>query len=377
MSKYGVVLCMIVKDESAVIQGCLESVAPHIDAFCIVDTGSTDNTISVIREFFAARGIPGVVHERAWKDFGSNRSEAIQLAHEVGEYALVMDADDLLHGQVDFHSLTADSYLVQITSESLTYWRQQLFSARKKWRYEGVVHEYPTCDDPSVTVLRQPPTWWIESRRVGARNLAADKYQRDANLLLADLEVNPGNPRSVFYLAQSYFDMGDYEKSLSRYVHRAAMGGWDEEVFYSKMRTGLCLINLERPRGEILDALLGAWEFRPTRAEPLYHLAQWHREQSMFQQAVLFARAGTRIAMPADDILFVAADVYSWRLKDELAISAYYTGEFHESLRLCVDLLRNTLLPVDHRARVERNLQLATSALSAGASASTGVANNG
>ena len=367
MSRPRVVLNMIVKDEAPIIRECFDSVVSHIDAYCIVDTGSSDDTIEVIRSYFSEKGIPGIVHERPWVNFGHNRSEALEFAREMGEYAFVMDADDLVHGTPDFGSLDADSYVVQIRSGEIVYWRHQVFSSRLPWRYEGVVHEFATCGDPAVTSVRMKDDWYIESRRLGARNAPADKYRRDAQLLLEYLEEHPDDSRSVFYLAQSYFDLGDLEAALPRYARRANMGGWEEEIYYAKYRVGMCLIGLNRPRGEILEAMLGAWEYRPSRAEPLYQLAKWHRERNMFRQAAMFARTGLSIARPQGDILFVTDDVYQWRLKDEFAVSAYYIGDFGGSLQYCADLLRSRVVPAEHKGRIQRNLELATNALSPGA----------
>lgn len=359
-----VVLAMIVKNEAHVIRECLESVTSFIDSYCIVDTGSTDGTIDVITTFFDDKEIPGVVHQREWLNFGANRSECLELARSEGEYAFVIDADDVVCGSPDLSTLTADSYFVQVKSGSLTYWRQQIFSSRVNWRYEGVLHEYPVCDETEVLTARADSSWWVESRRLGDRSKVADKYERDAAILLDDLSKNPTNERSMFYLAQSYFDAGRYSDALAAYARRVAMGGWAEEVFYSKMRLGECLRLLERPRHETVEALLDAWEFRPTRAEPLHALAKWHRELGMFAQASMFARAGLRVAFPESEILFVESDVYLWRLKDELAVSTFFLGRFQESLELCAELLRSTILPTEERPRIEQNLRLSIQRLS-------------
>lgn len=365
MAKAHVVLNMIVKDESAVILECLESVAPHIDAYCIVDTGSTDDTINIIKTFFAEKGIPGEVHEQPWVNFGHNRSEALKLARKVGEYALVIDADDILHGTPNFSNLEADCYFVQIMTNKIIYWREQLLSSKRKWRYEGVVHEYLCCETENYRSARQDTSWYIESRRIGARNQDNSKYERDARLLLEDLENNPTNSRSMFYLAQSYYDMGDFNSSLEAYANRTRMGGWDEEIFYSKYRIGLCLINLGRHRGEIVDAMLDAWEYRPTRAEPLYHLAVWHRVRGLYGTAVMFARQAVGIPMPPDR-LFVDEELFAWRIKDELAVASSFTGDIHTTFNLCTEILEMDLCRYyteEDRTRVQANLDFAMKTL--------------
>ena len=71
-------LNMIVKDEAPVIERCLRSVKPWIDHWVIVDTGSSDGTQAMIRKFMA--DLPGVLHERPWRDFAHNRNQAMALA---------------------------------------------------------------------------------------------------------------------------------------------------------------------------------------------------------------------------------------------------------------------------------------------------------
>ena len=63
-------LCMIVKDESHIIKEVLEATLPLIDTYCILDTGSTDDTIQIIKDFYSKAEITGEVVESDWKGFG-------------------------------------------------------------------------------------------------------------------------------------------------------------------------------------------------------------------------------------------------------------------------------------------------------------------
>ena len=95
-----VCLNMIVKDEAPVILRSLESVKSIIDYWVIVDTGSTDGTQDLIRNFM--KDIPGELHEREWINFGHNRNEALDLARNRGDYVLFIDADEVFSINNDF-----------------------------------------------------------------------------------------------------------------------------------------------------------------------------------------------------------------------------------------------------------------------------------
>ena len=78
MSKPTVTLCMIVKDEEHIIKETLESMVVNIDRYDITDTGSTDKTKVIIKDFFDRHGIPGEVHEMEWQGFGKSRTQALK-----------------------------------------------------------------------------------------------------------------------------------------------------------------------------------------------------------------------------------------------------------------------------------------------------------
>lgn len=363
-------LNMIVRNEAHVVHEVLDSVAPFISSWVIVDTGSDDGTQDKIRNHMAALGIPGELHERPWRDFGHNRSEALALARGQGDYIWVMDADDLLVGTPDFSGLTADVYQLHYGPD-VSYWRRQLFRSGLPWRYIGVLHEYADCDRPYVED-RLDGDYYIESRRLGGRNLDPQKYARDAEILLAEVRRNPDDPRSVFYLAQSYFDYRDFANAHKWYARRADMGGFDEEVYYSLLRVANTLHELGETWPVVQDAYLRAWEHRPTRAEALYAIARHYREEQRYLLGYFFAERAAAIPLPDQDVLFVNAEVYTWRALDEQAVCASWIGRLDESFRLCRQLLRRDDIPEDDRQRIAGNRDVCVPALLEEASAYPG-----
>ena len=135
------------------------------------------------------------------------------------------------------------------------------------WKYVGVLHEYPECKKKNYTTGYIKGNYYIDSRRLGNRSTDPNKYLNDAKTLEAELEDDPTNERNVFYLAQSYYDHGDFEKSLENYQKRASMGGWYEEVYYSLYRAGIIKVRLNYPTIEIEKIFYDAYKKYPHRAE--------------------------------------------------------------------------------------------------------------
>ncbi|MFF1747074.1 glycosyltransferase [Streptomyces mirabilis] len=363
--KSTVCLNMIVKDEARVIRRCLESVRPLIDTWVILDTGSTDGTQDVIRDVFS--DLPGELHEGAWKGYDGSRSEAIDLARDKADYLLFIDADDLMEVKSGFRMprLTHDAYRVALHDGPIIHWRPALVSTRLPWRYLGVLHEYIDCGKPySLETFTGANIRSVGGggrlRKEGQRK----KYLRDAATLEQGLIKEPDNSRYVFYLAQSWRDAEEPEKSLAAYDRRATMGGFAEEVFCARLYAARLAARLNRPQAEVFDRFVRTYESRPTRAEALGDLARLCRESQRWPLAYMFAQHAVQIPYPRD-ILFVEHAWYDWQALDELAVAAYWIGEYAESLDCSKRLLKDGKLPAEQHDRVIRNLELAARGLNA------------
>jgi glycosyltransferase involved in cell wall biosynthesis len=356
-------LNMIVKNEAHIIVETLNSVLPLIDTWAIVDTGSTDGTQDIIREFFAEHGIDGKLEERPWVNFGHNRTEALQLAAGLADYTWVIDADDLVVGDLDLSNLDGDSYQLRYGTE-FTYWRTQIFRSSLPWSYEGVLHEFPFCNAVQVTSERLNGDYHILRRALGDRSKNPDKFIDDVRVLAEDLKRNPDNPRTMFYLAQSHKDAGNLSEALIMYERRINAGGWREEVFFSLLQRARCMAALGRSFYDVQSAYLECYNAYPKRAEPLHELARTCRLTNRFALGYMYGSWGAEIPYPENDVLFISADVYKWKIKDEASICAYYVGEYAKSLDMCFELLDSGSVPEDNVDRIMQNKKFASDALS-------------
>lgn len=343
---------MIVKNEREVIARCLRSVKPFIQTWTIVDTGSDDGTQQAVLEAMA--DMPGRLHERPWKDFGHNRSEAIQLAREHSDYLFFIDADEILQVPVgyQFPDLVDDSYSVTIMHGNLRYGRTSLVANRLPWKYTGVLHEYLDVGRHIEPVLLEDVSVLYTTE--GARSKNPKKYLDDAAVFERALKEDPDNLRYRYYFAQSLRDAGEVERAISAYQYRAALRGWAEEDWHAQYQVARLMDRAGYPEGAVVNAYLKAYESRPTRAESLVWLGAYLRYRGRWAASKVFLLAANQIEYTKDR-LFVEPDCYGWRKLDELAIASYHTGAKHLAKNLWALLIDSVQTPEDQLPRIRKN----------------------
>lgn len=345
---------MIVKDESHVIVDTLKNLCENIDFdyWIISDTGSSDNTRELIQDFFREKNIPGELHEDEWKDFGHNRTQAFRHGFACpSRFLLVFDADDRIHGKLELPDLekmctNGATQFSLIFGDTMKYSRPLIFDNNYKWRFRGVLHEFADLDEPGEKHTQLVNgNYWVESGKVGARSKDEMKYQKDAEILekayYQEVEENGDlQARYAFYCAQSYRDARVLDKSLEWYTKRTTLGNYQEEVYLSYLYGGRIMVALDKPENEIEEFLLQGWESMRVRSECLHTLALYFRNKKKFSKAYLYASTGVKLPYPPECQLFVEKDIFDWKLKDECAISAFYTGRHMECFKLNAKLLQ-------------------------------------
>jgi tetratricopeptide (TPR) repeat protein len=342
---------MIVRNESAVLGRCIGSVIDLIDSWVICDTGSTDDTPEILQSLLGH--LPGQLHRRPWVNFGHNRTELFTLANGAADYLLLLDADHTVERRAEIGPLTADEYMVR-QREGVEHWLPRLVRGGLPWRFVGATHEYLACDLPT----RRERLDGLVVVHHGDGGARADKLERDRRLLEEELQRNPDDQRSHFYLGQTMEGLGDIDAAIAYYDRRVALGGWDEEVFIAGFRSADLVARHDLDAG--IGALFEAWERRPHRFEPLYSLARLANQAERNHLALLATGPWQEPRMPGD-LLFVDPVAHSWGLAFERSIALARVGRVAEAIdigdrillemnppdHLQVDLLANRQICVD------------------------------
>ena len=341
-----VCLVMMVKNESKIIERCLASCVGYVDSYCITDTGSTDNTIEKIKNFMKKHKIPGEVHEEKWVNFGVSRTKTVQNAHKKADYLLLLDADFVMtFKRKDWRDRLKndpDQAYYLYYDGRLRYKIMYLVTGHRHWRYRGVTHEFIAPDEWEG--MKAEDNNDVTINHVGDGGCKDNKFARDIFLLEQGIKDEPKNERYFFYLANSYFDINRRFTAKYWYKRRVEAGGWHEEVYYAMYRYGLCVLEVEGVKAGVQE-LVKAWEFRPSRLEALYRAVRILRDLNPklgYCYAMMAYPACLRF--PTDG-LFVEADIHNFYFLDELAICAFYAGNFLLSIELNSYLIEKTEHP--------------------------------
>ena len=282
-------LCMIVRDEEAVLGRCLESVRGIADELIVVDTGSNDGT----KDIAAAHGAK--VYDFVWiDDFAAARNAAF--AKATMSYILWMDADDVLDEEnrqgflalketlcpdIDMIMMRYHVAFDEAGNPTYTFFRERLMRRDKNFRWQGRVHEAIV---PWGNVIRSQIA--IRHQKIipgdPGRNLRI--YER----MLAEGEALA--PRHRYYYARELLANGRDEEAI-----RLLAACMEDDQIWVENRIGACrdlatcLLRRDDEDGS-LRALLQSFALGEPRAEVCCDIGQIFAGRAQYRTAIFWYR---------------------------------------------------------------------------------------
>ena len=212
---------LIVKNEEAVLRDCLESIKDHVSEIVIVDTGSTDDTVAIAKEY------TDKVYTFLWiDDFAAARNFALDKTK--GDWILSIDADETLITPPTIPAGNHKCANVTLTSKGHSHKYPRLL--RKGTRWTGKIHEVPDAttnvDSGAVIEYGYSP---------------AHKLDPDRNLRILEKAIETDNtPRYKYYLGNEYFERKDYDKAITTYHQYLKDAWWHPEIADAHLRLAYC-----------------------------------------------------------------------------------------------------------------------------------------
>lgn len=234
---------MMVRDEAAVLQRCLDSLEGLYDELCVVDTGSMDDTVAIAKRNGAIVEECLDCNDESGRIVDFSRPRNVALAMAGRDWILQIDADEVLReGREALRARvergTHDSVATRVKSDGAEWYSIRLFRRSAAGRYVSPIHEYVELTGSSV----KEPAILIENLpdKVGKES----SFDRNVRLALATLADDPDQGRVHHYLGNEYRKAGRYQEAIQSYEAALRAGDFTSGLFYSAYYLGACYMIL-------------------------------------------------------------------------------------------------------------------------------------
>jgi len=374
MTSLLVVVIMVKNEQDNIVPTLKPFISAGIKNFLVYDTGSNDNTIPNVKSFFNKYKCRGVIVNDPFIDFASSRDKCLDAGDEKFKdckFMLMIDAEWYIENPqclVDFCQQYKDDnlsvYDITVTNGVSKFSHTRLIRIGGDAFFKDVVHEYmersKIINIPSTTYLSYRPKANSTERWYRDLSLLLRKYQQSKNfvpnttpyvwddnkgkrynLLLKSEHEKPAgiNPRTVFYLGQTYDCLNINNEAIKYYLERSEMGGYIEEAFMALYRVGKLYEADDWDKAAKYYLL--AYEKFPSRIEPLVKLAQHYSNP---QIKYMYAKQACITSQP-DHGLFLETGLYEYDRWDQLAIGAWYMPLYKEGYDAVQKALKIKQLP--------------------------------
>ena len=325
-------LCMIVKNEEEVLARCLDSIKYVVDEIIIVDTGSTDKTKSIAREY------TDKIYDFCWvNDFSAARNDAFSKATK--DYQMWLDADDVFPEESAKKLLelkqTLDLNTDIVTMKYITHFdkdgnpvlistRERLLKRDKGYVWIDPVHEcIPLIGNifySDIEIHHKKPKKQEEG--ISFRNL---------NIYNA-LEKSGAKftPRQQYYYARELKDHGQWKKSAKYFKKFLDSGkGWIEDNIATCYNLSICYNQLGETQ-KILPILLKSFEYEAPRAEICSEIGYYYKRAENYGMALKWFELATNLGK-ANSIGFILWDYWGYIPNIESCVCCCYLGDFERA----------------------------------------------
>jgi glycosyltransferase involved in cell wall biosynthesis len=322
-------LCMIVKNEAKSIANCLDSVKHIVDEIVVVDTGSTDETKEIIRNY------TDLIFDFQWiDDFSSARNYSF--SHATKEYILWLDADDVLlkEDQQKLNQLkqSLDKSVDSVTmiyhyafdeygNVSFSLRRNRLVKRSKNFQWHGAVHEFlavgGTILNSDVIVTHK------RMHQQSGRNLSIYKNRLAKGESLKS--------RDLYYYANELRDQGKIQMAAEYYIQFLDGGeGWVEDQISACDK----LADIYSQLGDVIKErafIFKSFEYDPPRAELCCRLGYHFLCIRDYKNAAFWYELATKLEKPKDSWGLHNEACWTWLPHIQLCICYYHLGDYEKS----------------------------------------------
>lgn len=278
---------MIIKNASYCIKNTLEHIKPFISYYTILDTGSQDNTIDIIKR--ELKDIKGILYEKQFGSQSANefnfrdaRNDCLKTSFNNDskcKYIIELD-DSFIFKSINFNidKLMDDCYDMKIMNKDQFYYSTRIRSKKSKLFYSDRFSIHELLDIKDYKLKKLNSCFIIDDQTVESNTRSSNRYETDLKMLLNDLKNDKEVDKSRFYyyIAKTYYQLKNYNKAIEYYK---LLESYPDYLYISKFNIALIShINLKLPLNTISKLYKECFDINKN-FEPLYYLGCEYYQQ--------------------------------------------------------------------------------------------------
>lgn len=377
-------LMVMVKNEKNHISVTMDSCKDFVKGFIFLDTGSTDGTQDVIKDYCNKNNVKLYFKQSEFINFRDSRNELIDFAetelskngydntkgNKSAPFFLLLDCSDQLQNgsnlisfvKINGHTIFGANLSQKwFNGHSIdTFYYPRFIKAYHGWKYHCVVHEYLDCElitSQKLQMIDKCPkvdNVVLYQDRTKDGGASAKRFSRDKEMLHAEYIKTPKEPRNLFYLAQTFACLYELENAYRYYKLRLNEPGFIEERFHSFLRLGAISKTLGHCKYESIRYFFNAIsEFN--RVEPCielinmyYQVNDPHLTNTTWHVANLFASYIINLTYP-DCILFVTRSNYDYDRWHLHSIISFYDHSIKKDKKHIDEFKNSCSMAIKHK----------------------------
>lgn len=299
---------MIVKNAGNILEEVLKRNYDNIDQWTILDTGSTDNTTEIIKKILVGKK-KGTLYYEPFKDFKQSRNLCLDFANRTNycDFCIMLDDTYVLDGNIrEFLEIAkkdqfADSFSLYIQSDDTQYVSNRITKLNRNLRYIYKIHEVIQQKNNTNVVVPINRAKIIDLRSDYMEKRTMDRKEFDLKLLFQEYEENPNDPRTLYYIGQTYNLLEKYELAYEYYLKRAnhPVEGFLQEKIDSIFEAGrMANFKLNKPWDECLKLYEWAYSLDTSRPDSLYFIGIHHYLENNFKIAYDYFNRAYKLGYP-------------------------------------------------------------------------------
>lgn len=338
-------ICIMVKNAGDGFKEVLTRNLPYMDRYTILDTGSTDNTVSIAREVLKDK--TGNIYEEPFIDFPTSRNRLLDLAGEHCHFNIMLDDTYILNGDIRYFldivrgDDVATSYSISIKCLGDSYLSNRILKSSLKLRYEGKIHEIIQKKNNEVNVSFPFKYGYIEDITSEYMNQRTkNRKQSDLKILLEMNKENPSIERTYYYIADTYIFLKEWKKAFEWFVKRSKMLSGNllevrESLYYIAVIKDMYL---SYDWKEVYHDYINCYNYDPKRPECLYLIGDKYYIDKKYHIAHMYFKQAFELGFPEIDMNY-RNNIYSIHLPKKLIETSNYLNDDTIGFKACERLL--------------------------------------